>query len=156
MKKLLFICLGNICRSPAGEAVMQSLVEEAGLSDQIYCDSAGTWAWHSGERADARMRSHATKRGVDIKSIARQFQVDDFEEFDYLICMDKSNYTNVTALDPNGKFRHKVFMMTEFDKARNEQEVPDPYFGGEEGFELVLDMVEAHCRKLLNRVKLEL
>jgi protein-tyrosine phosphatase len=92
MVKVIFVCLGNICRSPSGEAVMNALIKKEGLENKIICDSAGTIAYHAGEKADPRMRKHASKRGYDLTSIARKFTFNDFEEFDYIIAMDKSNF----------------------------------------------------------------
>ena len=153
MIKIIFVCLGNICRSPSGEAVMNSLIDKEELSDKIVCDSAGTIAYHTGEKADPRMRKHASKRGYDLTSIARKFTNEDFEEFDYIIAMDRSNYSDLLALDKNGEFVEKISMMTSYCTEYDDVEVPDPYYGGPQGFEHVLNLLEDACQGLLNKIK---
>ena len=157
MKKILFVCMGNICRSPAAEGVMQNLVASEGLEQKIYLDSAGTIGYHIGERADSRMRSFAQKRGIDLLSISRSFDpMGDFEEFDYIIAMDDCNMEDLLNMDVDMKYREKLHMMTDFCRTRKEKKVPDPYYGGECGFDLVLDIVEDACNGLLDRVKKEI
>ncbi len=146
--------MGNICRSPSGEAVMRKLVKRANLELEIECDSAGTIAYHEGEPADARMKRHAIKRGYRLTSIARRFRDVDFENFDYIIAMDKSNYNDLLSFDYNGKYKNKIFMMTDFAEGKY-SEVPDPYYGGPEGFENVLDILEDSCKGLLNKIREE-
>ncbi len=153
MKKVLFVCLGNICRSPAAEGIMQSLVKAKDLETQIYCDSAGTSGYHNGEPADARMRQHATKRSYILGSRSRQFVTQDFIEFDYIITMDESNYEEVCALDPQEQYKHKVHPMVKFCQEPNVPHVPDPYYGGAQGFERVLDILEDHCQGLLKHIQ---
>ena len=153
MIKIIFVCLGNICRSPSGEAVMNAVVEKAGLSDKIECDSAGTIAYHAGEPADPRMKKHALKRGYDLTSIARKFTHYDFEEFDYIIAMDRNNYTDLLTLDKEAEFVEKISMMTSYCTDHDDEEVPDPYYGGPQGFEHVLDLLEDACEGLLNKIK---
>ena len=145
MTKVLFVCLGNICRSPAGEAVLKSLTNET----EYFIDSAGTNGFHDGEMADPRMREAAKKRGIDITSISRQIKPDDLEQFDVILTMDDSNYENTVKLNPN--FEQKVHKFCQFldGKFADYSKVPDPYFGGEEGFELVLDLLENGCRNFL-------
>jgi protein-tyrosine phosphatase len=145
--------MGNICRSPSAEAVMKKLVKRAGLENEIECDSAGTIAYHEGEPADARMKRHAISRGYKLTSIARRFKEVDFEKFDYIITMDDSNFKDLLALDYNNKYLNKIFKMTDFAKNGNYTEVPDPYYSGPEGFELVLDILEDTCAGLLEKVK---
>ena len=140
MKKVLFVCMGNICRSPSAEAVMNHFIETEGLTEKISCDSAGTIAYHEGESADERMQEHANKRGYKLTSIARRITVDDLEKFDYIIAMDKSNYQDILNLDTAGNYKHKISMMTDYS-SNGYDEVPDPYYGGSEGFELVLDIL---------------
>lgn len=152
MINILFVCMGNICRSPGAEGVMNSLIVKNNMIGKIQCDSAGTISHHSGEPADARMREHAKRRGFNLTSIARKFVVDDFERFHYIIAMDKQNYKDILALDRENKYWDKVRMMTEFAKKLNYKEVPDPYYGGSEGFELVLDILEDSCLGLLNHI----
>jgi len=155
MKKILFVCMGNICRSPSAEAVMKYLVEKENLENRIFIDSAGTIGCHAGEKADARMRKHASKRGYKLTSVARQFQLCDFENFDYIVVMDKENYRDIMALYPKENFKDKIFMMTDFS-SNGYYEVPDPYYGGYKGFERVLDILEDSARGLLKKVKSEI
>lgn len=152
MIKILFVCMGNICRSPSGEAVMNSLIEKNNLQDKISCDSAGTIAYHTGEPADARMQRHASKRGYNLTSIARQIKDYDFDRFDYIIAMDRDNYNNILELDKGRKYSNKVSMMMEYATQYNETNVPDPYYGGEQGFEYVLDLLEDACLGLLKHI----
>ena len=153
MKKLLFVCLGNICRSPAAEAVMKSLIEKSPFQGKIEVDSCGTSAHHEGEMADSRMRSHARKRGYNLESIARGFCDKDFSDYDFILTMDDSNYRNIISLDQSGSYKTKVFPMTQFCKEIKVKEVPDPYYGGPEGFEHVLDILEDACGNFLNTMK---
>jgi len=152
MINVLFVCMGNICRSPSGEAVMNKLVKRAGVADKIKCDSAGTIAFHEGEPADARMKRHAIKRGYKLTSIARRFRNNDFENFDYIIAMDLLNFSDIKSLDYDKKYSKKIFLMTDFAENNNYSEVPDPYYGGPEGFENVLDILEDSCSGLLNKI----
>jgi protein-tyrosine phosphatase len=154
--KLLFVCLGNICRSPAAEGVMQHLVNEARLADRIECDSAGTYGGHAGERADERMRSAASRRGYDLQSISRQIRTDDFDRFDMIITMDDSNYERVHRLAPSTEAAQKIYRMTEFCRTHpHATHVPDPYYEGAEGFEIVLDLLEDACAGLLSAIRMK-
>lgn len=153
MVKVIFVCLGNICRSPSAEAVMNSLIEKEGLSDKIQCDSAGTIAYHAGEPADARMKKHAVKRGYNLTSIARKFTAEDFKQFDYIVAMDRNNYTDILALDKEAEYVDKISMMTSYCTEHDDEEVPDPYYGGPQGFEHVLDLLEDATAGLLNKIK---
>ena len=156
-RKILFVCMGNICRSPAAEGVMQKLVQEVGLNNQIEIDSAGTIGYHAGDNADPRMIKHASKRGYMLTSISRKFNpFKDFEYFDYIVTMDDQNYSDIKALDPSNKFGKKLYKMTSFCSDVNVREVPDPYYDGSEGFENVLDILEDSCKGLLETVKNEL
>ena len=153
-KNILFVCLGNICRSPAAEGVMKSLVEKENLARTILVDSAGTINYHEGERADARMRRHAARRGYDLTSISRMFNPEkDFDKFDYIVTMDDNNYRDISALDKSKKYAGKIFKMASFANGMNVKEVPDPYYEGDEGFEHVLDILEQATQGLLNKVK---
>ncbi len=155
--RLLFVCLGNICRSPAAEGIMIEMVRRAGLSEQIECDSAGTSGYHEGEPADARMRSHAKERGYHLPSLSRPVRApEDFQNFDLILTMDKSNYQNVLRLDSTGAFHHKVVPMTKYCRIHNISDVPDPYYDGDDGFRLVLDILEDACGELLDRLKVDL
>lgn len=155
MLNLLFVCMGNICRSPSAEAVMIKIVEDAGLSEKIFCDSAGTISYHAGEPADSRMQKHAVKRGFNLTSIARKFNFNDFQKFDYILTMDDDNYFNVLSADSGGQFGNKVHRMVEFSSDKNVTEVPDPYYGGPQGFENVLDILEESCKNFLDFLKKE-
>jgi protein-tyrosine phosphatase len=153
MVRLCFVCLGNICRSPTAEGVMQDLVDKAGLGHLIEIDSAGTDAYHAGEKADARSRKTAKARGLRLTSIARQFQVSDFEAFDYVLAMDASNYENLAAM-ANESSSPKLHMFRSFDpQSPAGAGVPDPYYGGPDGFDEVFDICEAACRGLLDHLK---
>lgn len=152
MIKILFVCMGNICRSPSGEAVMNALIEKNNLQDRIACDSAGTIAYHSGEPADKRMQRHAIKRGYNLTSIARQIKYYDFDRFDYIIAMDKENYRDILALDSEGKYKNRVSMMMDYAANYSDSEVPDPYYGGDQGFEYVLDLLDDACLGLLKHI----
>lgn len=154
--KLLFVCLGNICRSPTAEAVMTGLIQQRGLAHRVSCDSAGTGAWHVGERADHRMRKHAARRGYELTSIARQFHRTDFETFDMILAMDDDNYADLVRLDTGGCHRSTLHRMVSFCTQLTVDEVPDPYYGGESGFERVLDILEDACDGLLVKVHAEL
>lgn len=149
-KNILFVCLGNICRSPSAEAVFKGIVKKAGLENEYFIDSAGTGAWHVGKPADKRMRKHASLRNYDLTSIGRQFDPDtDFDEFDMIIGMDDENIETLKELARNEVDIKKIHKMTDFSKEWRYTEVPDPYYGGEEGFELVLDLLEDACVGLL-------
>lgn len=152
MVSVLFVCLGNICRSPAAEGIFKSMVEKQGLKDKIAIDSAGTSDYHIGDLPDARMRAHASTRGYNLNSKARQLVVEDFEKFDYVIAMDDSNLAHINALDLNNAFKAKIFKMTDFLTKIEASFVPDPYHGGNSGFERVLDILEDACQGLLKRI----
>lgn len=147
--KLLFVCLGNICRSPSAEAVMKKLVKEAGLADRIVVDSAGLISYHEGEQADPRMRAHAARRGYVLDSISRPVRLSDFYDFDLIIGMDNRNVDELKHRAPDLDTMAKVHQMTEFSRNRLYDYVPDPYYSGAEGFELVLDLLEDACAGLL-------
>ncbi len=157
-KRVLFVCLGNICRSPAAEGIFLKMVKDAGLDNVIHVDSAGTGGWHVGDGPDNRMIRHAQRRGYDLTQLeARQFSSpDDFQTFDYILTMDHSNYRNVVSLDVKKEHHHKVKPMTSFCRIHKIDEVPDPYYKEDEGFEHVLDLLEDACSELLNHLKSEL
>jgi protein-tyrosine phosphatase len=150
--KLLFVCLGNICRSPSAENIMNHLVSEANLSESVICDSAGTGGYHIGAPPDRRMTAAAQRRGITLLGQARQFQRSDFEEFDLILAMDKDNYRDILSLDPSGKYRDKVKLICDFASHHPEREVPDPYYGGVEGFNKVIDLLLDACEGLLKHV----
>lgn len=152
MTRVLFVCLGNICRSPAAEAVFADLIRQAGLSDTFAIDSAGTGAWHIGERADQRMRQAARRRQIEITSLARQVTREDFARFDHIFAMDASNLSALRRLAP-AEHRHKVKLFRDFDPEAPGEDVPDPYYGGDEGFDDVLDIVTRTGRALVTELK---
>lgn len=140
---ILFVCLGNICRSPSAEAVFKGLVKNKGEEQFFEIDSAGTYGYHEGEQADRRMQSHAIKRGYNLTSISRPFNpISDWDDFDYIIGMDDSNISNLRNMARNADDLKKLYKMTDFSEKFNHTEVPDPYYGGDQGFELVLDLLE--------------
>jgi low molecular weight protein-tyrosine phosphatase len=156
MTRVLFVCLGNICRSPTAEAVMARLVEEAGLAQAIELDSAGTGAWHVGSPPDARATEAAAARGIAMRGVARQATVADFDAFDLLVAMDAENQRDLRALAPRPQAAAKVRLLREFDPASAgaaSLDVPDPYYGGPDGFDRVLDLVEAACAGLLAELR---
>ena len=154
MKSILFVCLGNICRSPAAEGIMNKILSDENLTHKYQCDSAGTTGYHVGESADARMIAHAKKRNYHLTSRARQFdRVGDFEKFDYIITMDEYNYENVQNSTQNKQYRKKVHPMVSFCTKHKVSKVPDPYYGGAKGFEQVLDILEDACRGLLKHIE---
>lgn len=155
MKRVLFVCLGNICRSPAAEGVFRHMIAKEGMQDIVFIDSCGTAAHHEGEQADIRMREHASQRGYDLTSIARGIQRGDLESFDYILTMDNSNYKNVLALTADNN-KHKVKMMMNYATEHPHDQIPDPYYGGPDGFELVLDLLEDACRGLIETIKKEM
>ena len=153
MKKILFVCMGNICRSPAAEGVFQSLIDKNNLSSKISCDSAGTISFHTGKPADHRMQQAATKRGYDLTSRARQINSSDFENFDLILTMDDENYANVMRMAYSDKEKQRVKKFCSYCKDHSESEVPDPYYGGAKGFEHVLDLLEDGCVELLKSIR---
>ncbi len=156
MKNILFVCLGNICRSPLAEAIMNDFIEQEGLTDEISCDSAGILNYHQGQPADNRMKSHAKRRGYKITSISRPVDpATDFDNFDMIIGMDQQNIRDLKFMARNKRDMEKIFLMTDFLKGSEHDSVPDPYYGGEEGFELVLDILEDACAELLHHLKKE-
>jgi protein-tyrosine phosphatase len=154
MVRLCFVCLGNICRSPTAEAVMFDLVKKAGLEAAIEVDSAGTAGYHAGERPDARSAEAARRRGIELRGRARQFKAQDFDRFDYVLAMDRSNFDDLTDLARSDAAKTKLHLLRSFDpEALPGAAVPDPYYGGDDGFEQVLDICGAACTGLLERVK---
>lgn len=153
--RLLFVCLGNICRSPSAEAVMKKIVKDAGLEEQIEIDSAGITGYHKGNPADSRMRAHAVRRGYVLDSLSRPVKTADFFDFDMIIGMDDSNISDLTDRSPDYESRQKIYRMTDFSRNKTHDHVPDPYYGGTSGFELVLDLLEDACRGLLDYIAKE-
>jgi len=150
LKSVLFVCLGNICRSPSAEAVFRKLVEDKGLAEGYNIDSAGIIGAHAGEKADSRMRAIAARRGYCLTSISRQIKRSDFEKFDIILGMDQQNIRDLNSLARTDAERAKIHLLSDFCKKGNPTSVPDPYYGGEEGFELVIDLLEDACAELLD------
>ena len=150
MIKILFVCLGNICRSPAAHAVMQQMIDAAGVSEKFFVDSAGTGDYHIGQLPDARMRRHGGKRGYRIDSRARQINRQDVDTFDMIITMDESNYANVKRLMSKQQLT-KLHKLSDFSDIPGFIEVPDPYHGNAATFEAVIDLIEDACNGLLQR-----
>lgn len=149
--KILFVCLGNICRSPAAEGVMRALVSEAGLDDRFVIDSAGTGGYHIGDLPDSRMRVHARRRGYELTHICRQVRASDFDDFDIIIGMDAANIRNLKRMAPTVEAEQKIVPMASYlTIATRYDHIPDPYYEGAEGFELVLDLLENACANLLD------
>lgn len=151
--KILFVCLGNICRSPSAEAVMKAMLEKRGLSHLFEIDSAGTMAYHAGENADARMQTHAIQRGYRLTSISRGIEpMVDFDYFDRIIGMDDANIRDLKSMAGNSLALDKISRMTDYCSRFEHCSVPDPYYGGSAGFELVLDLLEDACDGLIDDV----
>ena len=152
IKKILFVCLGNICRSPAAEGIMK----KKAIARQFEIDSAGTAGYHVGDLPDVRMRTHAAKRGYTLDSRARKFDPDvDFEKFDMIAAMDHENLADLQAMDKKKRYRDKLFLMSDFCERMSVDEVPDPYYEGPEGFEHVIDILEDACDGLLKRLAVQ-
>jgi len=153
-KKILFVCMGNICRSPTGEGLMKHLVAERGLDGRIEIDSAGTISYHTGNPPDARMRAAASRRGYDLEGEARQIEPADLGHFDLIVAMDRENLAGIRELaeEHPGRARAEVKLLSDFLPPGSPPDVPDPYYGGERGFEVVLDMIEAACPAILDHL----
>jgi protein-tyrosine phosphatase len=154
--RLLFVCLGNICRSPTAEGTMRALVREAGLDEQIELDSAGTGGWHVGSAPDERATAAAARRGIALEGSARRVRAEDYDDFDLILAMDLSNVDELRRMAPSEDGRAKVRLLREFDAASAETgdlDVPDPYYGEGDGFERVLDHVQAACAGLLAQIR---
>lgn len=152
--KLLFVCLGNICRSPAAEGIMQKIIDEKGLRDKFELDSAGLYGGHAGELPDFRMRQHARLRGYNLNHRSRPVRSTDFDDFDLIIAMDDSNYNQLRRMAPSLEDQAKVVRMINYVKEFPQyHSVPDPYYEGAEGFEIVLDLLEDGCRNLLKELE---
>lgn len=149
MKKILFVCLGNICRSPMAEAVMRKLVKDRGLETEFELDSAGLISYHEGEGADPRMKSHAYRHGYNLTHISRPVKELDFEVFDLIVGMDDSNWDRLHRLAPTVEAEEKIVRMTDYCRTHVIDHVPDPYYGGAQGFENVIEILEDACEGLL-------
>lgn len=152
-KRVLFVCLGNICRSPAAEGIFRDIVEKRGLSDRFEIDSAGLYSGHAGQLPDSRMRVHAFQRGYNLTHHARPVKTSDFSDFDLIFAMDDSNYSRLRAFAPDPDSEKKVIRMTDLCRRHpGADHVPDPYYEGAEGFEIVLDLLEDACESLADRL----
>lgn len=152
MVRVLFVCLGNICRSPTAEGVFRELLAREALESRVHIDSAGTAAYHVGSPPDQRAREAALRRGIDLSDIrGRRAEPQDFEKFDYILAMDRENHANLLAIA--GEHGHKVRLFMEYSDRFEESEVPDPYYGGPNGFERVLDMIEDAAEGLLRELR---
>lgn len=150
MKRVLFVCHGNICRSPLAEGVLRHLAQQAGVSKEVQTDSAGVIAFHSGEAPDSRMRAVAKSHGIPLGGKARQIRRSDFDDFDLILAMDRSNYDGICRLANNDEERARVRMFLSYDPEQDDQaSVPDPYYGGREGFERVLEMAMRGCQRII-------
>jgi len=153
MVKVLFVCMGNICRSPTAQGVFERLVQQMGLTQYIQIDSAGTHAYHVGHAPDPRAQAAAQRRGIDLSAQrARRVEAADFEHYDYILVMDRDNLEHLDPLCPPGH-RHKLRLMLEFVPELESKDVPDPYYGGPSGFERVLDLVEMGAEGLLRHIR---
>ena len=150
--RVLFVCLGNICRSPAAEGIFRHIVKEIGMEEYFKIDSAGTYGGHAGEHPDRRMRTAALYRGYGLTHSSRQIRSLDFLDFDLVIAMDDQNYEDLMHLAPSVEATHKVRRMSEFLKLRKMSYIPDPYYMGAEGFSLVLDLLEDGCQNLYDEL----
>jgi protein-tyrosine phosphatase len=153
--RLLFVCMGNICRSPTAEGVMRALLREQGLEDVVEVDSAGTGAWHVGDPPDARATAAARARGITLEGAARAVTRADFADYDLILAADRRNLRDLAGIVP-AEARSRVHLLRDFDPASDgapDLDVPDPYYGGDDGFEHVLDLVDAACRGLLDRLR---
>ena len=150
--KILFVCLGNICRSSSAEGVMKQLIEQAGREDEFIIDSAGILSYHQGELPDSRMRAHAARRGYDLTHRSRPVCTEDFFDFDLIIGMDNRNIDDLKRKAPDLESVEKIHQMTEYSRNKLYDHVPDPYYSGAEGFELVLDLLEDACAGLLDEL----
>ncbi|MEN8662566.1 MAG: low molecular weight protein-tyrosine-phosphatase [Lentimonas sp.] len=149
MKKILFLCMGNICRSPAGHCVLQHLVDDAGLSDQFEIESAGTIGFHVGSPPDQRMQQTMRARGIPIIGQSRQLSRADLEYYDLILAMDNDNLAGAQSLGRSQELWSKIKLFCDYCTEHDETEVPDPYYGGDQGFEHVMNMIEDGCRNLL-------
>jgi len=149
---ILAVCLGNICRSPAAEGILKAMVKKSGKSHEFFIDSAGLLDYHEGSLPDNRTRQSAAKRNYVLDSRSRPVKQEDFKKFDYLLAMDKSVFRSLERMANSEAERKKIYMMTDFLTKHNYDEIPDPYYGGEKGFELVLDLLEDACAGFLKEI----
>ncbi|HEX2387623.1 MAG TPA: low molecular weight protein-tyrosine-phosphatase [Solirubrobacterales bacterium] len=154
--RILFVCLGNICRSPTAEGVLRHKLRDAGLAGDVDVESAGTGGWHVGHPPDPRATAAAGARGIALESRAQRFEAFHFEDFDLILAMDRQNLTDMRALAPHAAAAGKLHLFREFDPLAvqsGDLEVPDPYFGGEDGFEVVLELIDRACDGLIAEIR---
>ena len=153
MHRILFLCMGNICRSPAGHCALQYLVDEAGLSDQFEIESAGTIGFHHGAPPDSRMQEVMRKRGIPVIGSSQQLESADLDHYDLILAMDQDNLSCARSLDHKGQYSDKIKLFCDYCTEHDETEVPDPYYGGDRGFDHVMDLIEDGCRHLLKELR---
>lgn len=153
MKRILFVCMGNICRSPAGHCVLQHMVDNEGLTEQFEIESAGTIGFHAGAAPDRRMQQVMRARGIPVIGRSQQLRPKDLEYYDLILVMDRDNLRDAQSLDPTGELHSKIELFCNYCRDHSETEVPDPYYGGDQGFEHVMNLVEDGCRNLLEQSK---
>ena len=154
---VLFVCLGNICRSPLGEGVLAHRLEEEDLSGRVRVDSAGTGAWHEGEPPDPRSTDVARRHGIDLRGRARRVRAEDFHEFDYIFAMDRSNLRDLRHLEHEAGGGAVLTLFRDFDPSADEDlDVPDPYYGGSDGFDLMFEMIDRSCAAFIKHLHSEL
>lgn len=152
-RRILFVCLGNICRSPAAEIVFRQQAADAGRSDEFHIDSAGTIGHHQGSPPDPRMSEALKRQGFTVSGRARKIQAKDLETFDLIVTMDESNLADVRGLDPGGKFHPKIRPFVSFCREHDDLRVPDPYYGGQRGFDHVIELLKDGCAGILDELK---
>lgn len=152
MKRVLFVCMGNICRSPTAEGVLRQIARARRVEDAVEIDSAGTGNWHVGSPPDHRAQEAASRRGIDLSGLrARQVGIGDMEYYDLIVAMDRRNRSHLVSM-AQPRHRHKIRFLLEFSEQYEQEEVPDPYYGGDHAFDLVLDMIEESCERLLDTI----
>ncbi len=155
-QNILFVCLGNICRSPMGEGIMKKMISDSGKKDDFFIDSAGLLDYHEGELADSRMRKCALERGYVLDTPSRPVKPEDFKRFDYLLAMDKSVFRSLERMAGSDAGKKKILLMSDFLTKYNYDEIPDPYYGNTKDFELVIDLLEDACANFFNKVNRQL
>jgi protein-tyrosine phosphatase len=156
MHRILFLCMGNICRSPAGHCVLQHLVDEAGLTEQFEIESAGTVGFHIGSPPDRRMQQVMRERGIPVIGSSQQLHRLDLEHYDLILAMDQENFAGACSLDRERQYFDKIKLFCDYCSEHDETEVPDPYYGGDRGFDHVMDLIEDGCQNLLKELTAQL